>query len=502
METETLPPGEPGPDKTLPSDASSAEAPVEPIAEEEAPSTEFEEALTAHERSGPAAEQAIAAKNEMRVGQKVHAKVVSIGDPHAILDFGGRSEAVAEIRHFQDEAGTLKIAIGDELDLFVIEGGDPVTLGPALKTKGGAALQKLRDARDAGVPITGRVTAVNAGGLSVELGGVRGFCPMSQIELGFCSDPKIYVGKSLEFLVTEVKDGRGGAVVSRRQLLRRGESEKGKVLLATLEPGAELEGTIERLEAFGAFVDLGGVDGLVHVSEIAHERIGHPSHALKKGDKVRVRVLKLEAGKEGKPRIALSIKAATPDPWQGIEAHFAPGQRVTGTVARLTDFGAFVALAPGIDGLVHVSEAAAHRVGHVKEVLTPGQTIEAVVRTVEPEKRRISLSIREAMGVAPAARRAPQPGEATEGVVAGIKPFGVFVDLPDYGSRVTGMIPHEESGQLRGADLATVFTMGQKVRVEVLEPRQGKVRLRLEGATPRPDDRAGSPAAGPRGEGG
>jgi predicted RNA-binding protein with RPS1 domain len=200
-------------------------------------------------------------------------------------------------------------------------------------------------------------------------------------------------------------------------------------------------------------------------------------------------VLKLEPGKEGKTRIALSIKAATPDPWDGIETRFSAGQRVTGTVARLTDFGAFVSLAPGIDGLVHVSEAAPHRIGHVREVLSPGQQVEAVVRSVEPEKRRISLSIREAMGAPSASRRTPAVGETAEGVVAGIKPFGVFVDLPAYGPRVTGMIPHEESGQPRGADLATVFQMGQKVRVEVLEPRQGKVRLRLEGATPRADAR-------------
>jgi len=491
MDTEKSPPDDERPASSPPaSSAPEAESPAHTPAEDEAPSQEFADALARHETSPGGADQAVAASKALRVGQKVHAKVLSIGDPNVIFDVGGRSEAVAEARHWKDDAGALKIAVGDTVDLFVVDAGDPVTLAPAIKTKGGAALQKLREAKDSGTPVSGRVTGVNAGGLSVDLGGVRGFCPMSQIELGFCSDPKVYVGKTLDFLVTEVKDGRGGAVVSRRQLLRRTEAEKGKALLEKLQVGDELEGRVERLEAFGAFVDLGGIDGLVHVSEIAHERIGHPSQALKPGDTVRVRVLKLEPGKEGKTRIALSIKAATPDPWEGIDQRFHAGQRVTGTVARLTDFGAFVSLAPGIDGLVHVSEAAPHRIGHVREVLSPGQQVETVVRSVEPDKRRISLSIREAMGAgSAAARRTPAVGEIADGVVAGIKPFGVFVDLPAYGPRVTGMIPHEESGQPRGADLAQAFTMGQKVRVEVLEPRQGKVRLRLEGAISRGDER-------------
>ncbi len=497
MDTQKSPPDDERPASSPPeSSAPEAESPAPTPAEDEAPSTEFAEALARHEQSASGADQAAAAAKALRVGQKVHAKVLSIGDPNVIFDVGGRGEAVAEVRHWKDDAGALKIAVGDTVDLFVVDAGDPVTLAPSIKTKGSAALQKLREAKDSGTPVSGRVTGVNAGGLSVDLGGVRGFCPMSQIELGFCSDPKVYVGKTLDFLVTEVKDGRGGAVVSRRQLLRRSEAEKGKVLLEKLKVGDEIEGRVERLEAFGAFVDLGGVDGLVHVSEIAHERIGHPSQALKPGDTVRVRVLKLEPGKEGKTRIALSIKAATPDPWVGIEDRFHAGQRVTGTVARLTDFGAFVSLAPGIDGLVHVSEAAPHRIGHVREVLSPGQQVETVVRSVEPEKRRISLSIREAMGAgSAAARRAPSVGETADGVVAGIKPFGVFVDLPAYGPRVTGMIPHEESGQPRGADLAQVFTMGQKVRVEILEPRQGKVRLRLEGATPRVEERSAAGGA-------
>src|SRR5262249_27475467 len=154
---------------------------------------------------------------------------------------------------------------------------------------------------------------------------------------------------------------------------------------------------VARLENFGAFIDLGGLDGLVHVSEVSHDRIGHPKEVLKQGQKGRVKVLRVETGKDGKPRVALSLRASVPAPWEGAEQRFTPGQRVTGTVARLTDFGAFVALAPGIDGLVHISQVAPHRVGHVKEVLSPGQQIEAVVLSVEPGKKRLALSIRDAV---------------------------------------------------------------------------------------------------------
>jgi small subunit ribosomal protein S1 len=196
--------------------------------------------------------------------------------------------------------------------------------------------------------------------------------------------------------VTSIEEGRGSVVLSRKKLLRRAEQKEARKRAAQLEPGAEIEGTVARLEPFGAFVDIGGVDGMVHVSEIRHERIGHPSDVLKTGEKVRVRVLKIEKDKKGRTRIALSIKACAPDPWETATGQFKPGTRAQGTVARLTDFGAFVTLAPGVDGLIHVSQAADHRIEHVREVLKAGQEVEVHVLNVDPERKRISLSMREA----------------------------------------------------------------------------------------------------------
>jgi small subunit ribosomal protein S1 len=298
-----------------PEAATTAELPPPPGPEVEPASDEFAEALEEFERSAAPAAAASRAARGVKVGAKVKGKVVSVDEHQTLIDFGGRSEAVAEIGQFRNEDGTLRIAVGDVLDLFVVKTGEQVVLAASLRVDSHGALAKVREARAAGVPVNGKVVAVNSGGLAVNIGGVRAFCPMSQIELGFCADPSVYVGRTLEFLVTEMKEGRGGVVLSRRQVLRRVEGERAKVLLATLKVGDELEGTVTRLEAFGVFVDLGGIDGLVHVTELRHERTNHPKEVVHSGEKVHVRVLKLEPTKEGRPpRIALSIKAATPDP--------------------------------------------------------------------------------------------------------------------------------------------------------------------------------------------
>ncbi len=358
---------------------------------------EFARALEEFERGERPAAIAASAASRIAVGMKVRGTVVAIGAEHALLDIGARSEAVADLAPFRNDDGSLRIATGEALDLYVVEADDQVVLAPSLRADPGAALGQMRAAHAAGVPVTGRVTAINAGGLEVDLGGARGFCPVSQIESGYCADPSTYLGRTLEFLVTGIEDTRRSVVLSRRQLLRRTEEEEMRRRLAALKPGDELVGTVARLEPFGAFVNLGGMDGLVHVSEIQYGRVAHPRDVLREGEKVRVRVLRIEAGKEGRPRIALSIKASSPDPWTDIAQRFAPGMRVKGVVARLADFGAFVTLAPGIDGLVHISEIAPHRTERVKDALAVGREVEAIVLAVDVAKQRISLSIRAAL---------------------------------------------------------------------------------------------------------
>jgi small subunit ribosomal protein S1 len=487
---EPPPSSEPTPASTVP--------PAEP--EEEGPSTAFARALAEHEAAVPAGPES--ATREVARGDAVKGTVVSIGDSHALIGYGGRSEAIADLAPFRAEDGSVKIAVGDTLELYVIETGDQVVLAPSLKGEKGegrGAMTRLREAHRARVPVTGKVTGLNSGGLEVDLGGARGFCPLSQIENGFCADPAPYVGRSLEFMITKLGDAKGGVVLSRRQLLRKSEAEAAKERLATLKPGDELEGRVRRLEAFGAFVDLGGLDGLVHVSEVSHSRLTHPKDVLREGQHVKVRVLRIEPDVSGKSRIGLSIKAALPDPWEGIEQRFQPGQTAEGVVARLTDFGAFVTVAPGIDGLVHVSEAALGRVRHVKDVLAPGDKVQVVVKSIDAARHRMALSVREALGGAPEPTRKAVAGEVVEGRVGSVKPFGVFVDLPEFGARASALMPREETGEPRGADLAARFKVGETVRVEMLEPKEGKLRARLAGLTPAPRVEAvvdpGEPAA-------
>ncbi len=406
---------------------------------DEKPSEDFAQALAAYEAGARPAAAAADATRELAVGDKVRGRVISIGADVLLVDYGGRSEGAVETRAYRNEDGTLRVAVGDELDLFVVSAGEPVTLASSIRTDPRAALGSLREAHAAKVPVTGRVTGTNTGGLSVEVGGVRGFCPVSQIESGFCADPSVYVGRTLEFLVTAVEEGRGSVVLSRRALLRRVEEEQATQALSTLQPGDERDGVIARLEPFGAFINIGGLDGLAHVSEISWTRVSHPGDVVQVGQKVRVKVLRIEQGKDGRPRVALSLKAAAPDPWiEGI-SQFSPGQKVTGKVARLADFGAFVTLAPGIDGLVHVSQIALQRINHPKDVLSVGQEIEAAILSVEPDKKRISLSMREllAAGLPPTEVSVHAPSERSgrpERSDRGPRPGGRG-DRGDRGSR-------------------------------------------------------------------
>ena len=386
----------------------------DPDRDDGAAASEFAQALAEYDRGGQTV--STAAANNVVVGMRVQGTVVSVGDTDVLVDFGGRHEAVAETRQFRNEDGTVRVKAGDALELFVVEAGDEIRLAPSIRADAHNALRLVREAKANGVPVSGRVAGLNSGGLDVDLGGVRGFCPMSQIELGFCADPSQYVGRTLEFAVTAVEEGRRGAVLSRRQLLKRAEEEAARERVATLKPGDELEGTVARLEAFGAFVDLGGVDGMVHVSEIRHERTGHPNQVLHEGDRVRVRVLRIDTGKDGRPRIALSIKAAAPDPWSDVAQRFTAGTRIQGRVARLTDFGAFVTVAPGVDGLVHVSEISHQRIQHPKDALKPGQIVEALVQAVDPERKRLSLSIKKTL------ERPPAPGPESPPAQAPVPP--------------------------------------------------------------------------------
>ncbi|MEZ4650861.1 MAG: S1 RNA-binding domain-containing protein [Candidatus Eisenbacteria bacterium] len=439
--------------------------------------------------------------DEVEVGTKVKGRVIQIGDDTSFIDFGGRSEGAVETQHLKADDGSMKYAVGDEIELFVVAATDQILLAPSVQLRADEALQTVREAKEKGVPISGKVASINAGGLEVHVGSLRAFCPFSQIELGYCNEPSAYLGQSLEFLVQDIGDGGKNLVVSRKALLRREEKAKAGKLLETLKEGSELDGRVARIQPFGAFVDIGGLEGLVHVSEIQYGHVSDPNEVLKVGQEVRVRVLRMDKDQKGRLRIGLSMKAAQPDPWTEIAEQYWQGKKTQGTVVRMQDFGAFVELTPGIDGLVHVSEIAHTPTKHPKDVLEVGQRVDVTVLNVDTERKRISLSIKDQLprdaaadagegsaqgGGGRAARssapeKTPSVGDIVDGVVANIKPYGLFVDLPMYGPRTRGLCPREETGERRGTDLEKRFSSGTPVKVAVIEVQpDGKIRLSMK----------------------
>jgi len=342
----------------------------------------------------------------------------------------------------------------------------------------------LRDAHQDRIPVEGRVAAVRKGGFEVDLSGLRAFCPISQIDLAFCEKPEEHVGKRYLFRILEIKDRGKDIVVSRRALLQEEQEKKLKETMASLQPGVDVAGRVTKLVDFGAFVDLGGVEGMVHVSEISHQRIGHPSEVLQSGQDVRVKVLKIEQGKENRPKIALSIKALEPDAWEkGLG--FEEGEIVSGKVSRLADFGAFVEVAPGVDGLVHVSEISYERVSHPSKILHEGEPVEVMVMGIDHQTRRISLSIKEAMinkQVGEGEKESPparlEVGQVLRGIVDDSKPYGLFVRLPRLGARVRGLLPMEELRASEKGDVKKRFPKGAEIQVEIIAiDEKGRIRL-------------------------
>jgi small subunit ribosomal protein S1 len=411
-------------------------------------------------------------------GQKVKAKILQVGRDTAFLDLGGKNEALIDSRELRAEDGTLRYQVGQTLEGFVrsLEDGVWVTL----TIPKGARREALAQAREGGIPVEGTVSGVNKGGLEVDLGGgTRAFCPSSQADVRFVEDLSGLVGQKLKFLVSELRDR--DIVLSRRAYLAREAAAKADELRDTLTVGAHLEGKVVSLRDFGAFVDLGGLEGLVPISELSHRHVAHPSEVLKIGQTVTVEVARIESGKDGKEKISLSLKSLEGDPWEERGNAITEGQRLQGKVVRLQPFGAFVELFPGVDGLVHVSRLttpAGKGVTHPKDALAEGQTIWVEVETVDRTSRKLGLrpiTAEEAAVPAPVRTGGgPRVGEVVEATVDKVESFGLFVRWP--GGR--GLLPVSELGTPYGADLRRAYAIGAKIKASIVEiDTQGRLRL-------------------------
>jgi len=409
-------------------------------------------------------------------GETVQGVIVAIGPEVAFVDVGGKGEATIEISELKDDDGVLEAAVGDRIEAMVVSTAGGLKLSRKL-ARGAAGRRQLEDAFRAGLPVEGKVERAVKGGYEVKIAGQRAFCPISQIDTLRNTDPSDHEGRVYTFRIIEFRDGGKNLVVSRRALLEEAQREDAAALRQAIVVGAVLTGRVASVREYGAFIDLGaGVQGLLHVSEMGWSRIADPASVVKPGDEVTVKVLRLDD--DGK-KIALGLKQLQADPWLKAGDTFAPGRTVEGRVTRLTEFGAFVELAPGIEALAHVSTfPPTGSPDGWRAAVRAGQTGTFEILSVDPDKKRIGVAL---VPDGSAAFPRPKggelaPGQRVTGKVERHEKIGVFVFLAPGR---TGLIPMKETGLAREADLARTFPVGGEVEVLILEMDPAGKRIRL-----------------------
>jgi len=354
------------------------------------------------------------------VGARVRGKIISIGDDQTIVSFTGRPEAVLPTAELRGPGNTLLLRVDDAISATVEAVGEPVVLKLG-KKRALVSAARIRTAMEEKQPVAGLVRTVNKGGYEVRIGGVRAFCPLSHIERGHVADPNVHVGQTYNFRVLRWEGGGRNIVVSRRGLLKEEAATQAIATREKLAVGAEFDGRVTRVQPFGAFVDIGGIEGLLHVSRLGRGHVQDASQILSPGQTVHVLVTQVEHVGTAKERIALASADPSLDPWENLGEHLHAGDIVEGRVARLAEFGAFVNLLPGVDGLVHVSEIVTDTADGAPVNVKPGDVVRVRVVRVDRDKRRVSLSMRltvERPADRPAPRpqrdRRPQPREAPQ----------------------------------------------------------------------------------------
>jgi small subunit ribosomal protein S1 len=368
-----------------------------------------------------------AASNEILQG-----RVLKITSKDVIVDVGSKSEGSVPIAQFLSLTGELTVKPGDVVDVMIDHGGEsPEGYIPLSHEKASrlAVWENLEKAYQEQLTILGRVISRVKGGLAVDVG-IKAFMPGSQIDLRPVRNLDSFTGQDIPVKIIKLNRRRGNVVVSRKMALEQETAERKAITMEHLHPGAVLTGIVKNVTDYGAFVDLGGIDGLLHVTDISWGRIGHPSEVLHPGDEITVQVLKYDPEKD---RVSLGIKQLAPDPWEGIEERYAVGTRVVGRVVNIADYGAFVELENGVEGLIHISEMTwSRRMKHPSKVVKPGDTVESVVLEVHPKERRISLGLKQLE---------PDPwttissrysvGSVVEGRVRNMTDFGSFIEIEE-----------------------------------------------------------------------
>jgi small subunit ribosomal protein S1 len=414
-------------------------------------------------------------------GQTLEGRIVGIGQDVAFVDVGGKGEATIDLAELRDADGNLEVAVGDRIQATVVSTMGGLTLSRRL-IRGAATARQLEDAFHSGLPVEGKVETEVKGGYEVRIAGQRAFCPFSQIDIRRtdAATQAAHEGHVYPFRIIEYKDGGKSIVVSRRALLEEEQRANAAEVRRSIVAGAVMTGRVASVREFGAFVDLGGgVQGLLHVSEMGWSRVSDAAQVVKPGEEITVKILRVD---EDTQKIALGLKQLTADPWSTVESRYEVGQVRTGRVTRVAEFGAFVELEPGIEALAHASTfAPTGRPQGWSTLVSVGMTAPFDILSIDIEKKRIGVAL-VPEGSARAGGMTPSPVEIAPGArltgkVERHEPFGVFVFLAPGR---TGLIPLSETGVTRDADVVKAFPLGADVEVIVLDveaPPGRRIRL-------------------------
>src|SRR5712671_627081 len=411
-------------------------------------------------------------------GTVVKGRVISIENDAALIDVGLKSEGRVPLKEFAAGGQEPEIHVGDIVEVFLerMEDKNGEASLSREKARREEAWTQLEKSFQANERVTGRIFGRVKGGFTVDLDGAVAFLPGSQVDIRPVRDIGPLLGSDQPFQILKMDRSRGNIVVSRRAVLEESRAEQRSELVASLKEGQILTGVVKNITDYGAFVDLGGVDGLLHVTDIAWRRINHPSEALNIGQSVKVQVIRFNPETQ---RISLGMKQLEADPWEGVELKYPAGAKYKGRVTNITDYGAFVELEPGVEGLVHVSEMSWTKKNvHPGKIVSTSQEVEVMVLDVDPQKRRISLGLKQVMPNPWDAFIDEHPvGNTVEGEVRNITEFGLFIGLP---GDIDGMVHLSDIDWSRsGEEAVHDYRKGQLVKVKVLDVDVEKERISL-----------------------
>ncbi len=412
-------------------------------------------------------------------GTVVKGLVVGIEKDFAIIDVGLKTEGRIAVKEFGvDDAGKATLKVGDTVEVFLerIENA----LGEAVisrdKARREEAWTRLEVVFGKNEPVMGSIVGRVKGGFTVDLGGASAFLPGSQVDIRPVRDVGPLMGKEQPFAILKMDRPRGNIVVSRRAILEEARAEQRTELVGQLQEGEVREGVVKNITDYGAFVDLGGIDGLLHVTDMSWKRVSHPSQVLAVGDTVKVQIVKINPDTQ---RISLGMKQLQSDPWDGVEAKYPPGARFTGRITNITDYGAFVELEAGVEGLVHVSEMSWTKKNvHPGKIVSTSQEVDVVVLDVDASKRRVSLGLKQAAQNPWEEFLEKHPvGSAVEGEVKNATEFGLFIGLDND---IDGMVHLSDiDWNVAGEEAMARYTKGDMVKAQVLDVDVEKERISL-----------------------